>query len=261
MSTAFARTAAAALDDQAQGLRRMFASAPRQHLLPLVQNPEVAFGGVAMERLSAAFADARKHTLVVDAADTASPPQPLARLDLGACIERLAPGVSYLAARGLPITHLDARGSTAGFIDALLQAAPRADVLLVHADASDLCRLFARRTPRPVLLASDDLPSLAPAYAAMKWIAQRLGVLCFDLLIAADAKSENAERIAERLAGCGERFLGAAIANWALVDPASIDLDTVSPALARLASGQLLCGASLHGEAALPLQQPHPAFA
>lgn len=238
--------------DQAHGLRRMFA-ASRQHTVPLVHNPHVVFAGVAMERLSAAFGAARKHALVVDAAETASEPHELARVDLSACIERLTPSVSYLAARGLPMRFLDARGATGGFINALRQAAPQAEVLLMHAGASDLCRMFARQAPRPVLLASDEPTSVTHAYAAMKVIAHRLGVLAFDLLIVGDADGPRCERIAERLSSCADTFLGAAIAQWAVVDPASTDPDALPVALRRLASSQLSGGDE-------PLDLPSPAL-
>ena len=72
--------------------------------------------------------------LVVDAAGTSPAPQELAQVDLGACIETLAPRVGYLAARGLPLAHVDTRGSAAGFIHAVQTAAPQADVVLMHAD-------------------------------------------------------------------------------------------------------------------------------
>lgn len=231
-------TSRAAMQDQAHGLRQLFA-ARRQRFVPLVHNPHVAFGGVAMERLCAAYAERQLHTLVVDAADSASPVQELAQVDLSACIERLSPGVSYLAARGLPMRHLDARGSTAGFLQALADAAPRADVVIVHAAATDLVRLFSRRLPRPVLQAADVPQSLTHAYASMKLLQQRLGVMVFDVLLSADAASPRIGPIAARLADCADRFLGATVCDWALVDPAA-DLDEPLPReLKNLAAAQL----------------------
>lgn len=224
--------------DQAHGLRQLFA-AQRQRFVPLVHNPHVAFGGVAMERLCAAFAENGLQTLVVDAADTASAAHELAQVDLSACIERLSGSVSYLAARGLPMRWLDARGATGGFLSALVEAAPRADVILVHAGASDIARLFARRTPRPILQAADRPDSLTHAYASMKLIAQRLGVMAFDLVVAADGASPRVPRIADSLADCADRFLGAALADWALADPTGDPDEPVPAALRRLAAGQL----------------------
>lgn len=224
--------------DQAHGLRQLFA-APRRRFVPLVQNPHVAFGGVAMERLCAAFDAADLRTLVVDAADTASAPHELAQVDLSACIERLSGSVSYLAARGLPMRHLDARGGTGAFLDALADAAPQADVVLVHAGASDLARLFARRAPRPILQAADSPESLTHAYASMKLLTQRLGVMAFDLLLSAEADSPRVGRIAERLSDCADRFLGAVVSEWALADPMADGDEPLSPELCRLAAAQL----------------------
>ena len=241
----YAPTSAVPLD-QAHGLRQMFAC-PRQHLVPLVHNPHVAFGGVAMERLCAAFAERQLATLVVDAADTASIPNELASVDLSACIETLSSKVSFLAARGLPMRWLDARGTSAGFLNALTDAAPRSDVVLVHASASDLARLFSGRMPRPLLLAADQPDSLTHAYASMKLLSQRLGVMAFDLLLAAQGPSSRMARIADRLARCADRFLGAALGDWAAVDPTGADHLPPEPALARLAAGQLDRSGSISG--------------
>jgi flagellar biosynthesis protein FlhG len=57
--------------DQADGLRRLFAHA-RVCIVPVVSNPNVAFGGVMLERLCTAFAEHGKHTLVIDAAERAN---------------------------------------------------------------------------------------------------------------------------------------------------------------------------------------------
>jgi flagellar biosynthesis protein FlhG len=223
--------------DQAQGLRRMFAARDRR-FVPLVHNPFVPYGGVAMERLCAAWAERGLHTLVVDAADTAAAPHELSRVDLSACIEPVSRSVSFLAARGLPLRWLENNGSTAGFLAALADAAPQADVVLLHAGASDLGRLFAARKPRPVLLAADHPDSLTHAYASMKLLAQRLGVLAFDLLLAAEAAPQRTAAIATRLAGCADRFLAAALGEWAVADP-GVDADAPDAALRRLAAAQL----------------------
>lgn len=224
--------------DQAHGLRRMFA-ATRQRFVPLVHNPYVTYGGIAMERLCAAYGERHLHTLVVDAADTASAPHELTRVDLSACIEPLSDSVSFLAARGLPMRWLEANGSTAGFLAALADAAPQADVVLLHGSATDLGRLFAGRKPRPVLLAADQPQSLTHAYASMKLLAQRLGVLAFDLLLAAEGEPARMRRIAESLSGCADRFLGAALGEWAVADPSSADAEFLDHALRRLAAAQL----------------------
>jgi flagellar biosynthesis protein FlhG len=219
----------------------MFA-ASRQRFVPLVHNPHVAFGGIAMERLCATFADRQLRTLVVDAADTASTPHEVASVDLSACIEPLSASVSFLAARGLPMRWLNSRGNTSGFLNALAESAPRNDVVLVHAGATDLVRLFGGRAPRPVLLASDEPDSLTHAYASMKLLSQRLGVMAFDLLLAAPGSPQRMARIADRLAGCADRFLGATLGAWAVADPTGDDTAPPDAALRRLAAAQLSGG-------------------
>ena len=132
--------------DQADGLRRLFAASTQTRFVPLVSNPHVAFGSVIIERLVAAFAQLRAHTLVVDAAENAPAPREIAQIDLGEAIEPLSRDASYLAAHGLPRRHVDARGSSATLLQALADAAPQADVVLIHADR---CRLVAPvRAPR-----------------------------------------------------------------------------------------------------------------
>lgn len=224
--------------DQAHGLRQLFGGA-RQRFVPLVHNPHVGFGGVVMERLCTAFAAEGLRTLVVDAADTASPAHELAPVDLAACIERLSPQVGYLAARGLPMQYLDSRASTAGFLQALGQAAPQADVVLLHAGAADLRRLFTGRAPRPVLMAGLRPDSLTEAYAAMKLLSQRLGPLIYDTVVVGDLSPRRARQTAERLAQCADHFLGAAIGCWAVVDPTAPACAAVAEDLHFLAQAQI----------------------
>lgn len=228
--------------DQADGLRRLFASRRVRHLA-LVHNPFVAYAGVAIERLTSAFAALGQHTLVVDAADSARAPNELAAIDLAACIEPLSPEVSFLAARGLPMRHVDTRGSTAGFLAALDDAAPRASVVLVHAGASDLARLFTGRAVRPILLADGGAESVTSAYAGMKVLAQRQGLLAYDLLVVGAPESPRAAKLARRIGDCGDRFLGAALHDWAVIDPSSAPESQVPAALARLSAAQLDAGA------------------
>jgi hypothetical protein len=226
--------------DQADGLRRLFAHARVRHV-PVVSNPNVAFGGVMLERLCTALAEHGKRTLVVDASERASAHAEMALLDLGACIETLSPQVSYLAARGLPLRFVDANGSTHAFLQAVADAAPQADVVLVHASASDLCRLFARGGPmntvhpvRPLLLADDRPASVTHAYAALKLLTQRAGLLVHDLLLGAAPQSPRAERIAMQLATCADDFLGAVLRDWVQLDPACSAHEPATPALRRL---------------------------
>ena len=242
--------------DQADGLRRLFAH-KRVCMVPVVSNPNVAFGGVMLERLCTAFAEHGKHTLVVDASERASEPFEMAAIDLSTCIEQLAPQVSYLAARGLPLRHVNAAGSTASFLQAAMQAAPNCDVLLVHASASDLCRLFMRggdaHSVRPLLLADDRPASVTHAFAAMKLLTQRAGLVVHDLLLGAAAHSPRSERIAMQLATCADDFLGAVLRDWVQIDPATDAREAPTPELRRLVREQLK---SALGETALAEAAP-----
>lgn len=222
--------------DQADGLRRLFAHA-QVRFVPVVSNPHMAFGGVMLERLCSGLAEQGCHTLVVDAGENAPGPNELAEVDLAECIEVLSQEVSYLAARGLPLRYVDSNGSTASFLEAVSLAAPEADVVLVHASATDLCRLFMRREsstrPRPLLLADDRPVSVTHAYAAMKLLTQRAGLLVHDLLLSAAPSSPRAERIAMQIATCADDFLGAVLRDWMQIDPASDPRSTSTPALRR----------------------------
>ena len=246
--------------DQADGLRRLFAHA-RVCLVPVVSNPNVAFGGVMLERLCTAFAEHGKHTLVVDAAERANAHSEMALLDLAECIEPLSAQVSYLAARGLPLRFVDAAGSTASFLEAVTRAAPHCDVVLVHASASDICRLFARRTDaeriRPLLLADDRPASVTHAYAAMKLLTQRAGLVVHDLLLGAAPQSPRAERIAMQIATCADDFLGAVLRDWVQVDPACDPGEAPTHALRHLVREQLLSAQGDTSPALAPYRAAH----
>jgi hypothetical protein len=221
--------------DQADGLRRLFGS-QRPRFVAVVANPDMAFSGLVLERLASACSAAGRRTLMVDAAASAPPPRELVAVDLAAGIDALAPGLDYLAARGLPMRHVNSRGSCAGFLQALADAAPLADVVVVHADASDLGRLFTGRAVRPLLLAADHPATVTAAYAGLKLLAQRHSLMAFDLLLAAAPQEPRVPRIAEQLALTADRFVGAALHDWACIDPT----DSTTPrALARLVHGLL----------------------
>lgn len=248
--------------DQADGLRRLFAR-NRVKMIPVVSNPHVAFGGVMLERLCAGFTELGLHVLVVDASERASAPSELAVMDLADAIEPLAEGVSYLAARGLPIRHVDATGSTAPFLQALTDAAPRAEVVLVHAPANELCRLFARSAElarrsgdesalvRPLLLADDRPASVTHAYAALKLLTQRAGLVVHDLLLGAAPNSPRAERIAIQLATCADDFLGAVLRDWIRLDPATDASEPPSEGLRRWVRESLRLDAAAAAPASL----------
>lgn len=224
--------------DQADGLRRLFA-ANRPQVVPVVANPQVACGAVLLERLSLAFSELGAQTLVLDAADTSPPAQELIDIDLPACIERLGPGMAYLAARGLPRRHVNTRGSSEVWLNSVEQAAPFADVIIVHAEARDLCRLLGTREVCPVLMAGLESVSLTEAYAAMKLLSQRSGLMAFDLMVGMSARPRRAQRVAERLASCADDFLAAVLRNWAPVDRDEPLNRPAPPALRRLAADQL----------------------
>jgi flagellar biosynthesis protein FlhG len=224
--------------DQAHGLRRLFAHA-RVRFVPVASNPHVAFGGVMLERLCAAFGEHGKHTLVVDAAERSPAHSEMATMELAECIESLSPQVSYLAARGLPIRFVDTHGSTASFLQAAADAAPHADVVLIHAAATDLCRMFAKSEVRPLLLADDRPASVTHAYAAMKLMTQRAGLIVHDLLLSAAPNSPRAERIAMQIATCADDFLGAVLRDWVLIDPATDAQEAPTPPLRRWARDTL----------------------
>ena len=224
--------------DQADGLRRLFAHA-RVRFVPVVSNPHVAFGGVLLERLCTAFAEHGKHTLVVDAGERSPLHAEMATMELSECIETLSSQVSYLAARTLPIKFVDTHGSTASFLQMAADAAPYADVVLIHASASDICRLFAKSEARPLLLADDRPQSVTHAYAAMKQMTQRAGLVVHDLMLSAAPASPRAERIAMQIATCADDFLGAVLRDWVQIDPATDAREAPTPSLRRWARDTL----------------------
>ena len=217
-------------DDQAAGLRQMF-TGDGARFVPVVSNPHVACGGVLLERLSTALVERGLRVLVVDAGERAGSAGEMALVDLGQCVERLSPQVSYLAARGLAIRFVDASGSTRRFLDRLAEAVPGCDVFVVHAPASEICRTFGHGrqsgnaflgddAPCPIVFAEDRPASVTHAYAAMKLLAERAGFAVSELLLGAAASSPRAERIAAKLASCADRFFAGVLRDWARVDPA-----------------------------------------
>lgn len=251
-------TLAAAPTDQAAGLRRLFGERATC-FVPLVSNPHVGFGGVLIDRLVTAFAEAGRATLVVDAAERSPAAAELTAIDLGQGIERLGPHLSYLAARGLPSRYVDAQGGTASFLDALADAAPQAQVVLVHATAPDLTRLFARRPVRPIVLACDHPAAVTHAYAGIKLLTQRAGLLAHALLLGAASHSPRIERIARHVASCADLFLGAVLSDWAVVDPAADVAELPGAALRRLARAALagVPAARAQDAPAPPTVSPH----
>ncbi len=235
--------------DQAHGLRQMFASRVLRFIPVVANTPAASAGGLVLERLCASFAACGLHTLVVDAGEQARPPSELASFDLAEGVERLSPQVSYMAARGLPLTFADARGSCESLLDALADASPQSDVVLVHASASELVRMFARRSRhtnlRPLLFTNDQPEGLTDAYASVKTFSQRGGWMAYDLLMCAPRRSTQADEVATRLARCADDFLGVAQRSVLRLDPlepASLDPDI---RFMEMAAGLLRC-ALLH---------------
>lgn len=232
----YPRESAPAPLDQADGLRRMFGCS-RMRFIPIVSNPHMAFAGAMLERLCTAFNELGLRTLVVDASERAPAPGELSVLDIAECIEPLCEQVGYLAARGLPLRFVDAHGGTGALLQAIAEAAGDFEVAIVHAGASDLCRLFARRGARPLLLADDRPDSVTHAYASMKLMCLRAGFMVYELMLGAAPHSPRAARIVERLASCADDFLGAVLRDAATVDPAVDATEAAPPELLRLARG------------------------
>ena len=149
------------------------------------------------------------HTLVVDAGERAGAAGEMALIDLGA-VRRAAVAAGLLPGRARPADPLRRRRPARPAPSSSASPKPRrgCDVVLVHASAAELCRLFARAArrsaaiaaPCPIVLADDRPPSVTHAYAAMKLLAQRAGLVVHDLLLGAAPHSPRAERIAAKLA-------------------------------------------------------------
>lgn len=224
--------------DQASGLRALFGH-QRRCLVPVAASPFVAGSQALLETLSAALVLQGRRVLVVDAASSAPLPHESALFDLAAGVEQLSDQVSYLAARGVPLAHVDTHGSAAGFVDAAFDAAPQADTVLLHADPTDLARLVARRTVRPLLLACDRPDAVKHAYACCKLLVQRCALMTFDLVLSTHPRSDRLQAIGARLASCADTFLGAVLQAQAVIDPLFDPMAARDAALARLVTGQL----------------------
>lgn len=224
--------------DQASGLRALFGHT-RRCLVPVAASPFVAGSQALLETLSAALVLQGRRVLVVDAAASAPLPHESALFDLAAGVEPLTDQISYLAARGVPLSHVDTHGSAAAFVDAAFDAAPQADTVLLHADPTDLARLVARRSVRPLLLACDRPDAVKHAYACCKLLVQRCALMTFDLVLSAHPRTDRLPDIGARIASCADTFLGAVVQSQAVIDPLFDPLAARDAALARLVGGQL----------------------
>ena len=90
-----------------------------------------------------------------------------------------------------------------------------------------------------MLLADDRPASVTHAYAAMKLLTQRAGLVVHDLLLGAAPQSPRSERIAMQIATCADDFLGAVLRDWVRIDPACDATEAPTPELRRLVREQL----------------------
>lgn len=245
--------------DQADGLRRLFARAQVRYL-PVAANVHMSFAGVMLERICTALAGFGAHTLVVDAAERSPQPGELAVMELADGVEPLSADVSYLAARGLPLRFVDTHGSTTGFLQAAADACPSADVVLVHAGATDLCRMFGKadrtRCAPPLVLADEHPASVTHAYSNIKLLSQRGGHAVQDLLLSAHRQSRRADRILRQLARCADDFLAAALRDTLRIDPAGHSQEAVDEALLSWAWQVVRPQAALAQPVAAPPVEP-----
>ncbi|MEJ7137531.1 hypothetical protein [Amphibiibacter pelophylacis] len=181
--------------DQAEGLRRLFRPQHRVCWIPVVSNPYVASRQL-LESLTVAFTQRNERVVVVDAGPLAPEPAELATVSLECCLEPVADGVSYLAARGLPRHFLDVHGDAVHFLHAIQACLPEDAVVLLHASAPDLVRLFAGQSVRPVVLTDSRVDSVLDAYASFKLLNLRLGLRTCDVLIASEAADLAAQTAA-----------------------------------------------------------------
>jgi hypothetical protein len=88
--------------------------------------------------------------------------------------------------------------------------------------------------PCPIVIADDRPPSVTHAYASMKLLALRAGLVVSELLLGAAPSSPRAERIAAKLAACADNFFTGVLRDWARVDPAGDPCQAPADDLRRL---------------------------
>lgn len=168
----------------------MFRPKHRVCWIPIVSNPYVVSRQL-LESLTVAFTQRNERVVVVDAGPLAPEPAELATVSLECCLEPIAEGVSYLAARGLPRHYMDVHGDAIHFLNAVQACLPDDAVVLLHASAPELVRLFAGQNVRPVVMTDSRVDSVLDAYASFKLLSLRLGVRACDLLIASETKDKH----------------------------------------------------------------------
>ena len=92
--------------------------------------------------------------------------------------------------------------------------------------------------PCPIVFADDRPASVTHAYASMKLLAQRAGLLVCDLVLAAAPHSPRAERIAAKLAACADNFFAGVLRDWARLDPAGDPGEAPGDDLRRLVAAR-----------------------
>jgi flagellar biosynthesis protein FlhG len=123
-------------------------------------------------------------------------------------------------------------------------------VVVIHAEARVLARMLGDQPLRPILMASGASESLTHAYAALKLLVQRLGLMSFDLVTpGVKGRGPTPAQIARRVSDCADRFLGAAMHDAATIDPTVAFGEVAGPDLMRLATAQL----------SIPVPAPAPA--
>jgi flagellar biosynthesis protein FlhG len=95
------------------------------------------------------------------------------------------------------------------------------------------------------------------AYAAMKLLTQRAGLIVHDLLLGAAPQSPRSERIAMQIATCADDFLGAVLRDWVRIDPACDATEAPTPELRRLVREQLRLAAGETPVSGSHQQQTH----
>ncbi len=244
--------------DQADGLRRLFAT-PDVACVLVPENQAVAHADVAIERLTSAFTSQGLNALIVDAGSSAREAHELTAIDLAACVEAIAPRVSYLAARGLALLHAADHDATHPWQTTLAEAAPGADVLLVHAPASQLARLLVSSAARPVLLVDESAGSLDQVLSTLHLLRRYRPALAYDLLVVGDEAASHTFHIGHALTALRADLPSTQLQSWAVILPAQAAGSRASGDLQRLASTHRIASHSHPWTRRARLDEPRPA--
>ncbi|WP_119155569.1 hypothetical protein [Caldimonas tepidiphila] len=209
-------------DDQAQGLRRLFARRTVQ-LVPVLSNPHAGGAARLLDGLCQAFAAQDLHVLVIDGMRPALRDAAGLAAALGAG-RPLRPWTEAVDARTMLLPAGDALQAFAAgqraaepLFEALAQDEGAPDVILFHADAALLAGLFMQRLVRPLVLCGDSAPSLTHAYAGLKLLVQHAGLRHHAVLLDTAAPQRELPVAASRLQQCAAEFLRARVECAAIV--------------------------------------------